>query len=335
MIEAKRILSSISAADSAPITTLQLRYPRFIHAEFMTHRMFSRNASSSRAVPTKKLLEEVRSDALRAAPIFWGKNQPGMQAAEELSSEPREYLRGGIPEPVFLSSDMERAHSQWRQAAKQAAANAESLLEIGAHKQIVNRILEPFTHINVVVTATEWDNFFGLRLDKGAQPEMQALAHAMWDAVHDGEPQELKRGQWHLPYVEAAYDLYPNARVTDIEDAIKVSVARCARVSYLSFETGKPSTIDEDLALYDKLVGAHPMHASPAEHQATPDWLVWSHFRAENIWQNRKRWGNFKGWIQYRKTLPGEDIAPLPNFNNPKGSYDANANIHRAAGRPS
>src|SRR3990167_1565104 len=131
-ISATVIADSISDA-GIRITTMQLRYPRFIHAEFMTHRGFSRNASSSRAVPTAKLLEEVRSDALRAAPIFWGKNQPGMQAAEELSGY-----------------QLELAKAEWRSAAFGAAARAESLASLGAHKQIVNRILEPFTHINVV-----------------------------------------------------------------------------------------------------------------------------------------------------------------------------------------
>jgi hypothetical protein len=281
-ISAEVICDSISL-DAIRLTTFKLRYPRFIHAEFMTHRRFSRNASSSRAVPTSKLIAEVRDPNLRAKPIWWGKNQSGMQAAEELDE-----------------AAQKKAKQLWSWAAEEAAEYAEGLMSLGAHKQLVNRILEPFTHINVVCSATEYDNFFGLRLDKGAQPEIRALAHEMWCARRDSTPRLLHPGEMHLPFVEGQYTTYD-------EHPIKISVARCARVSYLSFETGKPSTMDEDLVLYDKLVTAQPLHASPAEHQATPD-----RKRLDGSWNHPELHGNFSGWKQYRKTLIGEDIAPLP-----------------------
>lgn len=322
MIEATIICDSVSPQGKR-LTTFKLRYPKFIHGEFMTHRVISRNASSSRAVPTKKLLEEVRSDALRAAPVFWGRNQSGMQAAEELSDD-------GNPD-----SPREYAKALWADAAECAANIAGQMAAIGVHKQIVNRLLEPFSHINVVATATEWDNFFGLRLHKDAQPEMRALAIAMWEAYKASEPDELLPGDWHLPFVESE-----DYRVMGEEDGficiggnallwkpVKVSVARCARVSYESFETGKRSTVEEDLKLYDKLLGpAHtayasdgqyggPLHASPAEHQATPDednWIKTDDGMVFPMWKRMQEHGNFVGWRQYRKMLPGEAVAPMP-----------------------
>lgn len=304
MIEATIICDSISPQGKR-LTTFKLRYPKFIHGEFMTHRVISRNASSSRAVPTKKLLEEVRSDALRAGPVFWGKNQSGMQAAEELSD-----VTPAAHDPCDRTkSDRQAAIDIWRSSAINAAWAAEHMLIIGVHKQIVNRLLEPFSHINVVATATEWDNFFGLRLHKDAQPEMRALATAMWKVYNLSSEfarpvKLLKPGEWHLPFVD--FDHYE----IPIDCSKKVSVARCARVSYESFETGKRSTVEEDLKLYDRLLGAQPLHASPAEHQATPDTYI--DLGYDSGYSNENEWGNFQGWRQYRKMLPGEAVAPIP-----------------------
>jgi thymidylate synthase ThyX len=307
MISAEIILDSISPA-GARLTTFKLRYPKFIHGEFMTHRVISRNASSSRAVPTSKLIEEVLNDNLRASPVFWGANQKGMQAAEELSDT--NIAQG------WLVSDRVRAQKLWGEAAYEAADKATKMLKLGVHKQIVNRLLEPFSHINVVASATEWDNFFGLRLHKDAQPEMRVLAEEMWKARRQSIPQQMQPDEWHLPFVSGTdwsirqIEMMegPNYSFEALrEDMKRVSVARCARVSYESFETGKRSTIEEDLALYARLLGAQPLHASPAEHQATPD----AHTQYME-WLSRKEWGNFVGWRQLRKMLPGEGCAPLP-----------------------
>jgi len=283
MISAQIVLDSVSPA-GVRLTTMQLRYPKFIHGEMMTHRVFNRSASSSRAVPVARNLAEVRSDELRASPVWWGREQRGMASGEELDD-----------------AGLHVARAYWRMAALAAADRAEEMAAHELHKSIVNRVLEPFLHINVVVTATEWDNFFGLRLDRGAQPEMRVLAEAMWEAMSISLPTPLVLGEWHLPFL-GQEDL---DQFEDLITAAKVSVARCARVSYLSHETGKRSTIAEDLALYDRLVGASPMHASPAEHQATPDVFNGS-------WQEPLKHGNLRGWVQYRKLLPGEDRAPLP-----------------------
>jgi thymidylate synthase ThyX len=303
MISAQVICDSKNAEGNR-LTTFQLRYPKFIHGEFMTHRVFSRNASSSRAIPTKKYLEEVRSDKLRAAPEGWGKNQKGMSASEELS---------GV--------ELERIKDMWKSAALSAATQAEGMDSIGAHKQLVNRILEPFIHINVVCTATKYDNFFGLRLDENADPTMQALAKAMWDAYSQSTPRHLSTGEWHLPYItpddwnswkqlQMAQEHWTHEEY--ITRLIKMSVARCARVSYQSFETGKQSTLEEDLKLFDRLLANAPIHASPAEHQATPDDRVEHKFGQSVKWAMKHEHGNFTGWRQYRKMLKGEAIAPLP-----------------------
>ena len=296
-ITAKIIADSVSQM-GVRLTTMQLRYPRIVHSEFMTHRMFSRNASSSRAIPVERLIQDVMDDP--AMPVFWGKNQPGMQAAEE--------LEGRVLHSV---------KSHWLMARDTAVYHARMMVADGAHKQIVNRLLEPWCHINVVVTATDWSNFFALRRHPDAQPEMRALADAMWEAREASAPKLLVPGQWHLPYVQISdmcnrWDVDPGtivpAHVWD--EAIKLSVARCARVSYLTHE-GKPPNVVDDLRLYDRLIGSTPLHASPAEHQATPDTCATTLADSKYgiiAWQNLHQHGNLHGWRQYRKMLPNECV---------------------------
>lgn len=267
MIEAKVILDSVSPAGKR-ITTLQLKYPRFIHSEFMTHRAFSRNSMSSRAVPVAKMIEQVRNDP--AMPVHWGKNQPGMQAREELDENTK-----------FLSKN------SWGLAAQAAANNAERLARRGAHKQIINRILEPFQWMHTVVTATEWDNFFALRCHPDAQPEMQALAWAMREAMDASTPQPAEQ---HFPY------LREEDGVMSMWRRAMVSAARCARVSYLKHDGTAPSII-EDLALFERLAGNAQIHASPLEHQG----LAREH--------PRRRSRNFVGWWQFRELFEGRSVS--------------------------
>ena len=284
MISAKIIADSVSPADKR-ITTLQLKYPKFVHSEFMTHRVFSRNASSSRAIPFAKFVKDIEEDM--AEPIHWGRNESGMQAREEVDEQ-----------------SAAQAHVTWRNAFGAAHHYASQLAILGVHKQIVNRLLEPFYNINVLCTSTEWDNFFELRDHPDAQPEMRALAVAMKEAMANSTPKELDYGEWHLPYVNKKED-WNNIRKEGMdhnswEPLIKISVARCARVSYLA-QDGKPSTIDKDLALYDRLVGSRPFHASPCEHQARP--------RVMGIddQDSFELCGNLVGWIQYRKVLENKE----------------------------
>lgn len=265
-ITAKVVEDSVSE-QNVRLTTLQLAYPRFIHAEFMTHRMFSRNASSSRAIPANKMIEQVRNDP--AMPVHWGKNQPGMQAREELSGD-----------------ELTLVQENWKNAARSMSFFADCMANNNAHKQIVNRILEPFQIIHVVVTATEWNNFFHLRCHPDAQPEIQALACAMKSAMGSSTPVPLSKNEWHLPYVSDEEKLIYRDEVL-----LKISTARCARVSYLKHDGTNPSVAD-DMTLYNRLVSSSPIHASPAEHQARPmDANVWS--------------ANFRGWLQHRQLIEG------------------------------
>lgn len=268
---AVKVVEDSTAFHGIRLTSLQLRYWRAIHAEFMTHRVFSRNASSSRAIPVKKVLAQVWNDP--AGPIHWGANQAGMQAKAELTGWRNKAAR-------FL----------WRTAAKVACVFAWGFVKIGLHKQVANRILEPWQYINVLVTATEWENFFELRCHPEAQPEIQELAEAIRVAMEASTPVYIGYGEWHTPYVtEEEYEVNSNA------DLVKVSTARNARTSYLTHE-GKPSLLADDIALHDKLVVAEPLHASPAEHPATP--------MATPAWSR-----NFRGWRQYRDVLEaGEKV---------------------------
>lgn len=307
-ITAQIIADSISP-DGIRLTTMQLRYPRFIHAEFMTHRVFSRNASSSRAIPVTKMIEDLRRDP--AMPVYWGSNKPGMQAGEELSDDDTDPQWRGL-------SAKEGAKALWATAMENSIASVEELIKLGLHKQIANRILEPWAHINVVVTATDWANFFALRRHPDAQPEIKALADTMHLAMDYSKPTLLNPGNWHLPYIQAkdyeALSIHPKTLWQDEPDSIeilrKVSVARCARVSYLTHD-GRQTSIEEDLALYERLVGSQPQHASPAEHQATPDIKTEPQddcYLCEE-WKRPELHGNFRGWVQYRKTLSGENIS--------------------------
>ena len=280
--EAKVIKDSVSV-NGARLTTFQLRYWRAIHGEFMTHRVFSRNASSSRAIPVATMIEQVRTDP--AGPIHWGANQPGMQAGAELNTWGKE-----------------AAQASWLYAAGNAANSAEKMMKLGLHKQVANRILEPFQYISVVVTATEWTNFFELRNHPDAQPEIQELAAAMKAAMDASRPTTLYADGWHLPYV--SHDEYAVGRLDgSMLELVKASAARCARVSYLTHDGATPN-VKKDLALYERLVGSVPLHASPIEHQAQPDIFVKeAKFGGYDGWQHPELHGNFKGWKQYRKTV--------------------------------
>jgi thymidylate synthase-like protein len=323
-ISAKIIADSVSPQDIR-LTTMQLRYPRFIHAEFMTHRVFSRNASSSRAIPVERLIEDIIRDT--AMPIHWGKNQAGMQAREEhreLVLAPTQIAVLRNEGPCLADGKLSLTREEaWNFARDRAIEMAREFHAAGYHKQIVNRLLEPFSHINVVVTATEWSNFFALRDHPDAQPEIRELAQEMRTVMCLSTPESLEVGQWHLPYVPhwERSDIVKQAtgrhwdQLWNNEDRlamVKVSVARCARVSFLTHD-GKQPDIAKDLELYERLVGSVPLHASPAEHQATPDVSMglfnpivhgtWN----PGAWKQPELHGNLKGWVQFRKTLPNEN----------------------------
>lgn len=258
-------------------TTFMLRYWRAIHAEVMTHRVFSRNASSSRAIPVKKVLKQVWSDA--AGPTYWGSNKPGMQAGAELEGWKRT-----------------AAKLTWKLAAKAACCFAWTLMKLGVHKQVANRVLEPFQYISVMLTGTEFQNFFHLRAHKDAMPEFRDLAMCMRARMEASTPRELAEGDWHLPLVrEGERVRYP------IETLLKISTARNARVSFEKHDGGT-ATVEEECDLYDKLVAGDPIHASPTEHQFTFNKKA-GYGLGGNL--------NCYGIVQHRKLIEQPSLAPL------------------------
>lgn len=296
-ITAQTILRSRNAA--APdkvLSTLLLRYPRCIHAELMTHRVFSRNAASSRAIPVEKLIRDVEENPF--VPLHWGRNQKGMQAAEELTGAERA-----------------QAETEWRLAMKNAVAHARQLASLEAHKQVVNRILEPFAHITVLVSATEWGNFLELRDHADAEPHFQMLAKQVRACLEDESTiQTLQPGEWHLPFIteddwrplvnERWDDGEENRRSLNVRDWYcademrKLSAARCASTSYKTVD-GFDMTLERAVAIFDKLVTSKPLHASPLEHVAQAD-IVTLPFKA---WGHPAQHGNFIGFRQYRHML--------------------------------
>lgn len=264
-IQAKIILDSVGEKSGVRLTTMELTYPRFIHAEFMTHRMFSRNAASSRAIPTKKMLRMVMEDP--AMPVYWGKNKRGMAAEEEISGE-----------------DQAAARMAWLHARNSAVDYARQMYNLGMHKQIVNRIVEPWKHITVICTATQWSNFYALRRHKDAQPEIHELANRMFEAQEQSTPVER---EWHIPYIQ------PDEEHYSTELKCQIGTARCARVSYLTHDGQRNP--DKDLTLYERLLtGSGHGHWSPFEHVA----------KAHEDKNHRS--GNIHGWTQYRKMFEGE-----------------------------
>ena len=271
---AKIIADSINPTRDR-ITTFELTYPRFVHAELMTHRLFSRNSASSRAIPTSKLIERVMQHPV--LPKWWGKSQSGMQAREELGGR-----------------ELNECKMLWLQARDSAVGFAKQLHQRGLHKQIANRIVEPWMFITVIVTATEDDNWFHLRDDPNAQPEIAWVAREMREAYDKNLPVPCDVGDWHTPYVTTDNQddpLYvsPSECGSDPLFLAKISTARCARVSYLTHD-GKRD-LSEDIALHDRLSGNG--HWSPFEHSAEAD-------------ESSVRYGNFFGWRQYRKTFKNE-----------------------------
>lgn len=258
------ILCSESPTTSKRITTLELVYPRFIHSEFMTHRAFSRNAQSSRATPTKVLIKEVMTNPVRPA-VFY-KNCKGMAGNEPLAPD--------------LADD---AAGTWMIAAHQAATAASVMHELGVHKQHVNRLLEPFLPIKVVVTATEWSNFFRLRLAQDAQPEIQMLAACMAEAMSKAKVRP--GGGIHAPYLTEAEVERLIAKHANYHIPMKISAARCARVSYYKHD-GKKPTEEEDLELAERLM--RDGHLTPFEHQAY------------DLLSAEEACANFRGWCSMR-----------------------------------
>jgi thymidylate synthase ThyX len=260
------------------LSTLELTYPRFIHSQVLTHRVFSRNASSSRAIPVHKMLKAVSDNPVY--PFEWGANEPGMQA------------HANIPDV-----DIPQARQIWRNAVDAACSYAGGLSKLGVHKQIVNRLLEPFTAIKVILTGTEFDGFLEQRQGDAAQPEIQWLANEICKSRATSVPDLLRDDEWHLPYTDTN-ERNTWAHEPDFLQAI--SVARCARVSYNNHNGIRD--IHSDHRLWVKLRSATPPHSSPFEHVATPG--------------ESRFYSNFYGWQSLRHSQMPDHVSRKLNHEH-------------------
>jgi thymidylate synthase ThyX len=265
MAYSARVLLDSVSPHGVQLTTLEVTFPRFVLAEFNTHRQFSRNSASSRAVPTSKLIERVEREPV--LPLQWGRNKAGMSASD-----------------VLTDGEADAARRIWLKARDDAVAHARQLLELKVHKQELNRILEPFLWHTVIVSATEWDNFFELRCGINAQPEIREAAVRMREAMAASRPQSMQYGEWHTPLLQ------DDERSLDVEERKRISAARCARVSYLTHDGTRE--IVKDLELYERL--RTDRHLSPFEHVATPARDADFH-------------ANFRGWLQMRRDIEHAD----------------------------
>ena len=377
----KKISAEIVADSTSPqghrITTFLLTYPRFIHGELMTHRLFSRNSASSRAIPFNKMLQMVEKDPF--IPIAWQKDHKGMQGTEYITN------------PDHINFRI----AQWINASKKAITSAEELngsitkktswddigedVSEGITKQLVNRLLEPFMWHTVLVTATEYDNFFDLRCPKyglfsenipmtfkskkdlikyakqveadefknqynnlselywietsesQAEIHIQALAEAMWDSLNESKPNQLKDDEWHIPFgdkmdinikskvlleeynnIISEYDDMSSTLPTiDLRDLIpiikvKIATARCARLSYMTFDG--EINYEKDIKLHDSLLANK--HSSAFEHccrvltKEEYNTLGKITLHPEKGYVFEKGWvDNIRGFISYRRIL--------------------------------
>lgn len=261
-------LDSICEQTKCRLTTFVVSYPRFVHAEMMTHRMFSRNSASSRAIPIEKMIAAV--DASCAKPAKWLTAGKGMQ-----------------PNGALDEAKVEYANGFWEQAKDQAVRKARLLAELGVAKEQVNRLLEPFLWHTTIITATDFQNFFKLRCHPEAQQEIRIIAEMMKEAYDKSEPIAVSPGYWHCPFVPRDHvDEGIRNFGTDFVkvDFVKFSAARCARVSYTNHE-GQEDRLG-DIRLFERLTSSG--HWSPLEHVAQAS-------------TSDDNYANFRGWVQYRK----------------------------------
>jgi thymidylate synthase ThyX len=298
LITAKIIADSISS-EGVRMTTMEIEYPRFILPELNTHRMLSKNSASSRAIPVKAMHDQIRLNP--AQPVSWGVNKPGMKASE-----------------VLDVADTMEAMMLWEQACESALDYAQQLSELNVHKQVTNRVTEPWMLMKTVISGTEWANFFWLRNHTDAQPEIQELAHKMKHAMDASVPEYLATGEWHLPYVSCSRNSGGTLEYFDADgkqltlvNARVVSASCCAQVSYRKND----DSLDKAWRVFKQLIESVPAHASPIEHQATPmPHDVMCCFEPEtwvegvtHVSANSDLWsGNLRGWVQFRKLIPTE-----------------------------
>lgn len=312
------VLASKPTNGANPIVSLHGRYPRPIHGEVLTHKVFGRNARSSRAVPVRTMLNEVRTKPY--VPWHWGANQAGMVAGAdhnafiEFGTEIADTGIGEMEVSTYLTRE-----AAWLRGRDYAADLAEAFMNADYHKQNPNRLLEPFSWMDTLITSTKWSNFLHLRDHEHAEPHFQDFARLVKEAlvwVRDNDAlQTLEPGQWHLPYITPqdgkSVSNYARGKDEAIETLKKISAARCARISYTPFDGD--ASYERELQRYEGLVSSDRIHASPLEHQATPD--TWDKY--DERWDSAALAGNLgPGWIQARKLIPGECVDTDAEFWN-------------------
>lgn len=286
-IKASIIADSINLKGKR-ITSFVVTMPRIVLAELNTHRSLSRNSASSRAIPFSKMVDAVKTTPF--IPIQWMKDHSGMQG-NEFFTDP---------------TDIAKLQETYLKGRDNAVSTAEELSSLGLTKQIVNRGLEAYMWHTVILTATEFENYFALRAHEAAEIHIQKLAYLMMEEMNNSTPKLLNVGEWHIPFgdqmdEEAISKLMPTIQPASLNWysehmqslKVKVATARCARVSYtIVGEEGKAHNYENDVKLHDKLLSMG--HLSPFEHCAQcTDNEGWS--------------GNFLGWTQYRKNLSNEN----------------------------
>lgn len=264
------------------LTTMLITFPRIILPEFNTHRMISKNTSSSRAIPFRKKLAEVENNPF--IPLSFQKDHKGMQGTEYM--------------------DYDVAVDLWLNTRDSAVKEAKALSEAGMTKQLVNRTIEAYTWTTMLVSGTEWENFFALRKHKDAEIHIQELASKMLEAMNDSTPIKIENG-WHIPFgdkidLREAWDAYifitskdRTLPVVQTDEELKawISCARAARLSYETFDNEINYEKDLTLAFNLALSG----HWSAFEHTSlTHKDMVDFH-------------GNLKGWMQFRKSFQNEN----------------------------
>lgn len=309
-ISAKIIADSINS-NGDRITTFELEFHRYILPEFNTHRLFSRNAASSRAIPVDKAISLIKENT--AMPSHWGKNQPGMSAREEHNEKVNVLFScdAGTDVDVDYSFFDVTREEAWEEARDAAVEFAKAFAAGGYHKQIVNRITEPFSHIKVVCTSTSYDNFFYLRRHPDAQPEIKELADRMWEAREKSEPFVLSAGEWHVPYFRDGQ--WTHEMKQPLDDALAISASCCAQVSYRTLD----DSVEKAKRIYDRLITSKPAHASPMEHQAQcidiHDHIIEQLGQVgitglckennDSSGKYKLESGNFRNWVQYRQLI--------------------------------
>lgn len=284
------VASSVSEETGEKIITFEVETPRLIWSEAMTHRVFSRNGASSRAIPVSKMVEMVRENP--AMPVRFGANQSGMQD-KGVEFEQEVYVEGKtFPDAKHL----------WWYLAEEVANYAEGLANAGYHKQLGNRLLEPFQYMKAVITFTgDGANFFGLRDHADADPTICELAQCMKEAMELAPVKYLKAGDWHMPYYKDG--AFIKGRDRGLQKALKISASCSAQVSYRRLD----DSVEKAEMVYDRLVNSKPVHASPFEHAATPlrkgigfrSKFVTHVDRYGHSWS-----GNFRNWGQHRQIIP-------------------------------